>query len=134
MKRERAAALGIVSIPGLAPHTPQLTLGSDLEFLSRPEWAALKQAYGLAFRAERAFNPTFMYRAVQSGEVDVISAFSNDGRIAALDLAVLRMKTSCSVLRCGRSPFAGSRRGPVLRRASNPSSGRFRLRGCERRT
>jgi osmoprotectant transport system permease protein len=89
MKRERAAALGIASIADLARHAPQLTLGSDLEFLSRPEWAAVRQAYGLAFRAERPFNPTFMYRALESGEADVISAFSSDGRIAALDLVTL---------------------------------------------
>ena len=30
-----------------------------------------------------------MYRALQSGEVDVISAFSSDGRIAADDLVLL---------------------------------------------
>ena len=30
-----------------------------------------------------------MYQAVATGEVDVISAFSTDGRIAALDLVVL---------------------------------------------
>ena len=30
-----------------------------------------------------------MYRALTSGEVDVISAFSSDGRIAADDLVVL---------------------------------------------
>ena len=30
-----------------------------------------------------------MYKAVTSGEVDVISAFSSDGRIAADDLVVL---------------------------------------------
>ena len=31
-----------------------------------------------------------MYQAVARGEVDVISAFSTDGRIAALGLQVLR--------------------------------------------
>ena len=31
-----------------------------------------------------------MYQAAASGEVDVISAFSTDGRISALDLVVLR--------------------------------------------
>ena len=30
-----------------------------------------------------------MYKAVQSGDVDVITAFSSDGRIAAFDLVVL---------------------------------------------
>jgi osmoprotectant transport system permease protein len=89
MREDRAAALGISSIADLAPHAPQLTLGADLEFLSRPEWAAIRDAYGLKFRAQRSFSPTFMYRALQDGEADVISAFSSDGRIAADHLTVL---------------------------------------------
>ena len=70
-------------LPTSPPCAPRLTLGSDLEFLSRPEWTALKQAYGLAFGQEKSFKPTFMYRALEDGQVDVISAFSSDGRIAA---------------------------------------------------
>jgi osmoprotectant transport system permease protein len=89
MRRDRAQALGIHSIADLASHAPDLTLGSDLELLSRPEWAALKAAYGLNFKAEKRYQPTFMYKAVTGGEADVISAFSSDGRIAADDLVVL---------------------------------------------
>ncbi|MDR3513662.1 MAG: glycine betaine ABC transporter substrate-binding protein, partial [Caulobacteraceae bacterium] len=89
MRRTRAEALGVHSIADLAVRAPTLTLGSDLEFLSRPEWAALDRAYGLRFKAERRYQPTFMYKAVTSGEADVISAFSSDGRIAADDLVVL---------------------------------------------
>jgi osmoprotectant transport system permease protein len=89
MRRDRAQALGIHSIADLANHAPDLVLGSDLEFLSRPEWAALRSAYGLNFKAEKRFQPTFMYKAVTGGEADVISAFSSDGRIAADDLVVL---------------------------------------------
>lgn len=89
LRRDRAQALGVHTIADLAPRAAQLTLGSDLEFLERPEWRALRQAYGLRFAAERAFTPTFMYRALMSREVDVISAFSSDGRIAADDLVVL---------------------------------------------
>ena len=89
MKADKAKALGVASIDDLAAHAPQLTLGGDLEFLSRPEWAALKSAYGLDFRARKSFNPTFMYRALESGDADVISAFSSDGRIAADKLTVL---------------------------------------------
>jgi osmoprotectant transport system permease protein len=89
MRREGAAALGVSTIGDLAPDTPKLTLGADLEFLSRPEWRTLKSAYGLDFAAQRSFNPTFMYRALADGSVDVISAFSSDGRIAALNLTVL---------------------------------------------
>ncbi|MDE2487261.1 MAG: ABC transporter permease, partial [Alphaproteobacteria bacterium] len=89
MRPDRAAALHVTSIADLARVAPRLTLGSDLEFLSRPEWRAVRDAYGLRFRAERSYQPTFMYRALLGGEADVISAFSSDGRIAADHLVVL---------------------------------------------
>jgi osmoprotectant transport system substrate-binding protein/osmoprotectant transport system permease protein len=89
MKRERAAALGVRTIEDLARHAPQLAFGTDLEFLSRPEWSALKEAYGLNFADQRSYSPTFMYRALEAGDVDVITAFSSDGRIAAHGLELL---------------------------------------------
>jgi osmoprotectant transport system permease protein len=49
----------------------------------------VERAYGLSFGNARSFQPTFMYRALGSGEADVISAFSSDGRIAADRLTVL---------------------------------------------
>jgi osmoprotectant transport system permease protein len=89
MRADRASALGVHTIADLASHAGQLTLGSDLEFLSRPEWTAVRSAYALKFRSERSFNPTFMYRAIDEGDADVITAFSTDGRIAAQHLVVL---------------------------------------------
>ncbi|WP_374576756.1 glycine betaine ABC transporter substrate-binding protein [Phenylobacterium sp.] len=89
MRADRAQALGVASLADLARQAPRLTLGSDLEFLSRPEWKAVDAAYGFHFKAQRSFQPTFMYRALAGGEADVISAFSSDGRIAADRLIVL---------------------------------------------
>lgn len=89
MRGDRAQALGITSIADLARQAPRLSLGADLEFLVRPEWRALQAAYGLRFKAQRSYQPTFMYRALAGGDVDVISAFSSDGRIAADRLVVL---------------------------------------------
>ncbi|MDP1597583.1 glycine betaine ABC transporter substrate-binding protein [Phenylobacterium sp.] len=89
MRADRAKALGIVSLTDLARQAPRLTLGSDLEFLSRPEWKAVDAAYDFNFKKERSFQPTFMYRALSGGEADVISAFSSDGRISADKLVVL---------------------------------------------
>ncbi|WP_340647564.1 ABC transporter permease/substrate-binding protein [Phenylobacterium sp.] len=89
MNADRAKALGIVSLADLAREAPKLTLGTDIEFLSRPEWKAVDAAYGFNFKARRSFQPTFMYRALSGGEADVISAFSSDGRIAADKLLVL---------------------------------------------
>ena len=79
----------MASLADLARQAPGLTLGSDLEFLSRPEWKAVDGAYGFRFKAQRSFQPTFMYRALAGGEADVISAFSSDGRISADRLVVL---------------------------------------------
>ena len=66
MKRERAAALGVRSIEDLARHSARLSFGADLEFLSRPEWTSVKEAYGLKFAVQRSYNPTFMYRALET--------------------------------------------------------------------
>ena len=49
----------------------------------------MKRAYPLRFKSAHAYNPTFMYRALDSGQADLISAFSSDGRIAAQKLTVL---------------------------------------------
>lgn len=84
-----ARRLNLKTLDDLALRAPSLRFGSDLEFLSRPEWTALSTAYGLRFKSERRFQPTFMYRALSGGEVDAISAFSSDGRITALDLVTL---------------------------------------------
>jgi len=89
MRPDRAQALGIASLGDLSDRAPRLKLGSDLEFLSRPEWAAIRTAYGLSFARLTSYQPTFMYRALEDGEADVISAFSSDGRIAADHLVVL---------------------------------------------
>jgi osmoprotectant transport system permease protein len=89
MRRAEAEQLHVRTLDDLAAHAGDLTLGSDLEFLSRPEWASVRDAYGLKFRKQAQYQPTFMYRALTSGQADVISAFSSDGRIAADDLVVL---------------------------------------------
>jgi osmoprotectant transport system permease protein len=89
MRAAHARELGVTSVGALARHAPRLAFGSDYEFLARPEWRALRAAYGLAFRSERSMDPSLLYAAVAAREVDVISAYSTDGRIAALDLRVL---------------------------------------------
>jgi osmoprotectant transport system permease protein len=90
MRRDRAAALGVRSIADLAPHAASLTVGGDPEVFGRPEWLRVRNAYGLAEIRARGMDSTFMYGAVRDGEVDVITGYSTDGRIAAYDLAVLR--------------------------------------------
>ncbi|MCA9283295.1 MAG: ABC transporter permease/substrate-binding protein [Phycisphaerales bacterium] len=89
MRRDRAEELGIHSIADLARHAPGMTIAGDYEFFARPEWESVASAYALRFDREQSMDATLMYAAVRDGAVDVISAFSTDGRIAAFDLVVL---------------------------------------------
>ncbi|MBX7527988.1 ABC transporter permease/substrate-binding protein [Qipengyuania vesicularis] len=89
VRRDRAEAMGLQSIDDLSRVAQQMTIGGDPEFFERPEWIAVRDAYGLRFGELRNFSPTFMYNALQSGEADVIGAYTSDGRIEADDLVIL---------------------------------------------
>ena len=89
MPRARAEALGIHSIADLAAHAPQLSIAGDYEFFERPEWKAIRDAYGLQFHKQLTMQPDFMYRAAAAGDADVVSAYTSDGQIAEYDLTVL---------------------------------------------
>ena len=89
MRTARAEELGVRSLSDLARVSAQLEIGGDYEFFERSEWRDLERVYGFAFGARRSMDPSLMYQAVTGGDVDVISAFSTDGRIAAYDLRVL---------------------------------------------
>ncbi len=89
MRRGRAEALGIHTLADLALHAGTMKIGGDFEFFSRPEWRKVVSAYGLKFAVQRQYQANFMYRAVVDGDVDVIAAFSSDGRIAQYDLSLI---------------------------------------------
>ncbi len=89
MRRTHAGELRVRSIADLAPYASRLSVGGDYEFFDRPEWRAIQERYGLRFRERRSMDPSLMYQAVANSQVDLIGAFSTDGRIAALDLVLL---------------------------------------------
>lgn len=89
VRAEDAQDRSLKTLDDLARISPDFTFGTDVEFLERPEWTMVQDAYPVRFKQARAFNPTFMYPALRNGEVDVISAFSSDGRIAANGFVVL---------------------------------------------
>lgn len=89
VRPEDARAKSLRTLDDLARVSSDFNFGTDVEFLERPEWQMVRDAYPVRFKDARAFSPTFMYPALASGEVDVISAFSSDGRIAANGFVVL---------------------------------------------
>lgn len=90
MRRDRAAELGVESIEDLIPIADSLVAAGDLEFFGRPEWRSVRDTYGIDFDRKLTFDVTLMYTAVAEGQVDLITAYSSDGRVAAYDLLVLK--------------------------------------------
>jgi osmoprotectant transport system permease protein len=89
VRADVAERYDLKSLEDLARASRALTVGGDIEFFERPEWIAVREAYDFRFAEQRSFSTTFMYDALKSGEADVISAYTSDGRIAADNLTVL---------------------------------------------
>ncbi|QDP39278.1 glycine betaine ABC transporter substrate-binding protein [Radiobacillus deserti] len=90
MRKEDAEKWGISSISDLAEKAPELTLGSEPEFLERKDgYPGLVDTYDIQFGSTKAMDSGIMYSAIKNGDVDVIDAFSTDGRIPAFNLKVL---------------------------------------------
>lgn len=89
VRRSTALRLDLHTLADLARYPDTLSIGGDYEFFGRGEWAALQRAYQPRFKRMVTFDPALLYEAIAHDEVDVISAFSSDGRIAAKDLVVL---------------------------------------------
>jgi glycine betaine/choline ABC-type transport system substrate-binding protein len=90
MRGEHAEELGITTISGLAEQSGDLVFGTTAEFIARPDGLpGLEETYGLDFSDITSLDPGLLYSAVDDGEVDVISGFATDGRVAALGLTLL---------------------------------------------
>ena len=89
MARSRARELGVRSIADLTPRAAGLKVGGDPEVFGRPEWTRVHDTYGLAGIREVGMQAVYMYNAVRDGQVDIITAYSTDGRISEYDLVVL---------------------------------------------
>ena len=89
MRRALASELGLGRLSDLPPKAAHLRAAGDYEFWSRSEWADVKRAYDLDFAEKRVMDPSLLYAAVAERQVDVITAYSSDGRISAYDLITL---------------------------------------------
>jgi osmoprotectant transport system substrate-binding protein/osmoprotectant transport system permease protein len=91
VRGDDARRLGLAKVSQLAPLAPTWRAGFGQDFVSRPDgYDGFVRAYGLRFGAPpREMDLSLTYRALASGEVDVIAGNSTDGRIKALDLVQL---------------------------------------------
>ncbi len=89
VRKETAEQHGLKTISDLAKVSDQMSIASDPEFFGRAEWRDLVSTYGLDFQQKVPMQSTLMYEAIAAGEVDVITAYTSDGRITAYDLVTL---------------------------------------------
>jgi osmoprotectant transport system permease protein len=82
---------GLRTIADATRVAPQWRAGFGYEFLERPDgYTGLAKAYGLAFRGSpQAMDLALTYRALASGQVDLIAGDSTAGLIKSLDLVQL---------------------------------------------
>lgn len=91
LKRDTAEERGISTISDLAPHAPEWSLGSSVEFAGRPidGYPGMTAHYGFEFGSIRPMDIGLMYTSIDAGQVDVIVAFATDARIELVNLKVL---------------------------------------------
>jgi osmoprotectant transport system permease protein len=83
-----ARARGLRTIDDVAPVAPGWRAGFGFEFLERPDgYTGLAKTYGLTFRSPpQVMDLTLSYRALASGQVDLIAGDATAGLIQGLDL------------------------------------------------
>jgi osmoprotectant transport system substrate-binding protein/osmoprotectant transport system permease protein len=86
-----ARALGLRTIDDAVPAAPRWRAGFGYEFLERPDgYPGLARVYGLRFaEPPRVMDLTLSYRALASGQVDLIAGDATAGLIQSLDLVQL---------------------------------------------
>ncbi len=91
VRRSTAQQEGLRTISDLAKIANKVRPGFGYEFTERPDgWTGLQKAYGLRVAvAPRTMDLGLTYKALASGEVDLIAGNSTDGLIEPLHLVIL---------------------------------------------
>lgn len=85
-----SARYRVTTLSQLAPVASQLTLGTVPEFTTRPDGLpGLQRVYGgFRFKSVRLFDIGLKYRALETGQIDVVVAFGTDPQIESDRLLV----------------------------------------------
>ncbi len=90
VKKETAKKYNLKTFSDLAKYSDEFVLGATSEMLARPDgFVGLKELYGFNFKDIKSLDPGLRYNAIDANDVQVINAFSTDGKIEELGLMVL---------------------------------------------
>jgi osmoprotectant transport system permease protein len=90
MREDRAEALGVHAISDLVAHASNLVAGFSIEFMNREDgWPGLGPFYDLTLKDVRSLEHGLAYEAIANGAIDLVDAYSTDGKLLRYRLRVL---------------------------------------------
>lgn len=90
VKPETAEKYGLKTFSDISKHADEIRIGSSLEFLNREDGlVGLQREYGYTFTNATSIDGSSKYLAIDSGEVEMIDAFSTDGLLKRYNLIIL---------------------------------------------
>lgn len=91
LREEKMKELNISTFSDLVKHAPNLVLGIDNTFYDRQDGLkGLSEKYGYKFKDIKQMEIPLAFPALAEKKIDVLVAYSTDGRIPALKLAALK--------------------------------------------
>lgn len=90
LTRERSEALGVRRISDLIGRGAQLAAGFSFEFTRREDgWPGLREHYPGLDLEPRSMEHGLAYEALAAGQLDLVDAYSTDGKLLRYDVVVL---------------------------------------------
>ncbi|MED4554358.1 osmoprotectant update ABC transporter permease/substrate-binding subunit OpuFB [Lysinibacillus capsici] len=90
VSEELAESYQLQKISDLKPIEQKVKVGFTLEFNDREDgYVGIQKRYGIAFTTLATMEPKLRYQAIQSGDINVLDAYSTDSEIRQYKLRVL---------------------------------------------
>jgi osmoprotectant transport system permease protein len=91
MREDAAERLGVKRVSQLGPHLAELKVGVSHEFLNRQDgFQGLAETYGFAIPSGlRGMEHGLAYEGLRSGTVDLVDAYSTDGKLLRYKVSIL---------------------------------------------
>jgi glycine betaine/choline ABC-type transport system substrate-binding protein len=92
VRREDADRLRLSRISDLGAVSANMSIGATQEFAVRPDGlpGLMKHYAGVSFKDSKPMAPDLVYDALRNKQVDIISATSTEGRVAANNFVILQ--------------------------------------------
>ncbi len=91
VRKETADKYGLKTFDDLVRVSAELVMGANPDFYERKDgFAGLEKEYGFAFKKKAELDISLRYKALESREVDVITAFNTEPKVQEFNLVLLK--------------------------------------------